>query len=222
MNVHLPFMGTGSTNEARIVGIIKNTHFKSLHQKVQPVAILYKPNNSRVLLRFKQNEVPNIAAIQEIFLNDFPDFPFDYSFLEDRINNLYRQDLLTSRLFGIFAIITTSLALMGVFALSFYTSEIRKKEICIRKISGASLYEILYIINREYFLIVGLAAVIAWPVAYVILDQWLAGFEYKVQPGYFVFIFTMAFSIIVALATVSINTIKAAKSNIITTINQGS
>ncbi len=221
MDVSLPFTGTGGTNEARIVGIIKNTHFKSLHQKVQPVAILYKPHNSQALLRFKQNEMPNIAAIQKIFQNNFPDFPFDYSFLEDRIDNLYRQDLLTSRLFGIFAIITTSLALMGVFALSFYTSEIRKKEICIRKISGASLHEILYIINREYFLIVGLAALIASPVAYVIIDQWLAGFEYKVQPGYFVFIFTMASSIIVALATVSINTIKAAKSNIITTINRG-
>ena len=215
--VRTPIPALGSKVK-QISGIINDIHLQSLRDEIQPLAILYKSANRYALIRFTGDSENNIPLVETSFQESFPDFPFDYQFIDDRIQALYNRDVLTGRLFGIFAIITTILALMGMFALSYYTSEIRKKEIGIRKINGASIREILLLINKEYFFIVILSSFIALPVAYLFLENWLEGFVYKIDLDGTLFFLVVAASLIVAMATVSINTLRAAKSEIVTAI----
>jgi len=217
VRVPTPIQGSG-VNE--ISGVVNDIHLQSLHKQIQPLAILFKPVNRYALIRFTESSENNVKLVKASFQNSFHDFPFDYQFIDDRLESLYDRDVLTGRLFGIFAIITTALALMGMFALSFYTSEIRKQEIGIRKINGASIGEILLMINKEYFFIVTIASIVALPVAYYLLDLWLAGFVYKVDLNGYLFLVVVIVSLFVAMVTVSINTLKAAHSKIVTSIKR--
>ncbi len=219
LKVRVPIQTLGSGVKT-IRGVFNDVHLQSLHDEIQPLAILYQPINRYAIIRLKEDSENNISAVKEIFQASFPDFPFDFQFVDERVESMYRRDVLTGRLFGIFALITTSLALMGMFALSYYTSEIRKQEISIRKINGASVGEILFLINKEYFILVGLAGLVAIPIAYLFLEVWLEDFIYKINLDAFLFVMALVISLVVAMATVSINTLKAARSEIIASIKR--
>lgn len=204
----------------QVSGIIKDIHLQSLRDEIQPLAILYRPLNRYALIRLNQANQETLGQVKEVFAANFPDFPFDYQFVEDRVARMYERDVLTGRLFGVFAILTTCLALMGMFALSFYTSEIRKQEIGIRKINGASTREILLLVNKEYFYIVMLSALVAVPVSYFFLQTWLHEFVYRISLGGSTFILVLILSLIISMGTVSINTLKAAHKEIIYSIKR--
>jgi len=218
--IQLPFRNTQGRNQVRIRGVINDFHFKSLHEKVQPLIILYDRLNPYILIKLDDSGGMDMNELKIVFNQVYPDAPFDYEFAEDKLNVMYRSDILTGRIFGTFALITSFLALLGIFALSFYTSELRKKEISIRKINGASIRQILLLVSKEYIILVTIAAVVSWPFAYYILDGWLREFEYRIDIRWEVFIFSLLIAVTITLITVSLNSLKAARSNIVSILNR--
>jgi len=219
--IRLPFRNIYGAKQVTIAGIVKDFHFRSLHEEIQPLIIMYSHINRKALLRVSSDGAADFATLKSGWNEVFPDQPFDYEYVEDRLTNLYRSDIMAGRIFSLFAIITTVLACLGLFALSYYTSELRKKEIGIRKINGAGLREILYLVNREYLSLVSLGSLISWPLAYIIIEKWLDGFAYKIEIDMAIFVIALLTALLITLATVSINSLKVANTNIIEVINRG-
>jgi len=219
--IRLPFKNAYGYNQVKIAGIVNDFHFRSLHEEVQPLLILYDERNNHLLVKLKDINSEGLEILRSAWVNVYPDYPFDYEFVDEKIDNLYRSEILTGKIFALFALITSLLACLGLFALSFYTSELRKKEIGIRKINGAGVGEILYLINREYVLLVTIATLVSWPIGYFIVNEWLAEFAYKIDINLGVFVLSLVLALLITLATVSHNTIKAAKENIVSVINRG-
>jgi len=219
--IRLPFPNTHGLNFVIVVGVLEDTYLKSLHEKVQPLVILYDPLNTNLVLGLTQKGPAQLEVIEAAFHKVYPSSPFDYSFATDSYESLYVNDYFTARLFGIFAIITFLLSLLGVFSLSYYSSEFRKKEIGIRKINGASNRQILVLINREYVIMILLAAAISFPLAYIFLTNWLGQFAYRIEINFWAFATTILVTLLVTLATVTVNSSRAVRSDIPTTLNQG-
>jgi putative ABC transport system permease protein len=143
----------------------------------------------------------------------FADRPLDYYFLDESIDKLYRSEKNFKDLFFYFTIIALIIACLGLFALAAFTAEQRKKEIGIRKVLGASIGNVVTMLSKDFLKLVGIAAIIAFPVAWFIMNKWLQDFTYRITISWWVFVIGGMAAIIIALLTVSFQAVKAAISN---------
>ena len=207
-------------NGGRIIGMVKDFHFQSLHKKIEPLAIFIDEDESGyyipkyLSIRIKTDNIPLVlSSIEKTWKQFSPGRPFEYFFFDEYLSKLYKKEQNTVNLFNCFSIVAVFIASLGLFGLAAFTSESRKKEIGIRKVLGASVAEILVTLSGSFMKKVLIANLIAWPVAYYLINRWLQDFAYHVQISVWIFVLAAIISILITLVTVSYHVIKAAVTN---------
>jgi putative ABC transport system permease protein len=210
----LEYLGGGRTTEP-IIGVVKDFHFASLHQQVQPLIIMCWPSMlSSVSVRIQAgNMAKTLASIAHTWRALSPDFPFEYEFADEALAKHYKQDETAGRLFSLFAIVAISIACMGLFGLASFTTVRRTKEIGIRKVLGAGTYTVVWLLIREFLGLSLLAILVACPLAYYAVYVWLQNFAYHVPVNIPAFIYAGSGVLLVTIITVSYQSIKAALAN---------
>jgi putative ABC transport system permease protein len=198
-----------------VIGVIKDFHFESLHIPINPMVMLFQPELASYLsVRIQTNNIgKTVGFIQEKWKSFVPDVPFTYSFLDKDFERLYRAERQVSQIFFIFSMLAICIACLGLFGLTAFTASQRRKEIGIRKIHGASVPGIMLMLARDFTKWVLLANLIAWPVAYLVMAKWLENFAYRTQLGWSAFVISGLLALIIAVFTVSYQSIKAARAN---------
>ena len=187
----------------------------SLHLEIKPLYVYLNPESGRYIsIKVKeQNLSGTIDFIQGKMRGFSPQYPFNYQFFDDIFDRAYRAEQKIGILFSVFAMLAILIACLGLFGLASFTAEQRTKEIGIRKILGASVSHIAFLLSREFTKWVAIANIVAWPIAYYVMTQWLQNFAYKVNLGLFTFLLAGALALFIALLTVSFQTIRAATAN---------
>ncbi len=200
-----------------IIGVVKDFHYATLHSDLEPLIITNQPWLDRfsfLSVRIMPGDIPErLAAIRSVWTDVAPDAPFDYWFLDDAFDQLYRSEQQFQKLFGAFSLLTVAIALLGLLSLAAFATEQRTKEIGVRKVLGASVVEICSLLTKEFVLLVLLANVFAWPVSYYAMSRWLEDFAYRVDIGWWVFVLAGGVAMVIALLTVSFQAVRAAVAN---------
>lgn len=202
-------------HEFRIVGIVRDFHFKSLHQTIEPMVMACLPHLvGYVSARIAPEDVMRtIHFIQDQWAKHFPGEDFEYRFLDDRIDAFYHGEKRLQTLLLSFSILSIFVASLGLFGLAAFTAEERTKEIGIRRVLGASTSRLLFLMSNEFTKWILAANLLAWPAAWFLMKRWLQNFAYRMNLGVGIFLISAVFTLFVALITVSFQIGKAAKAN---------
>ncbi len=204
-----------SLKQGTVIGVVKDFHYKSLHQKIEPlvlhifpggfadVVVKVRPENTAATLQFLQQKWQALAS----------DWPFEYTFLDEQFARKYESEQSFSKVFGLFTVLSIFISCLGLFGLVSFITTQRTKEIGIRKVLGASVTGIILLLSRDFLKLVLLAFVIAAPIAWYAMDQWLINFAYRIDISANVFIVAGLAALVIALLTVSFQAIKAALAN---------
>lgn len=213
----MELFGPGTNTIAKsgkIIGVIRDYHFESLHQAVKPLVISLDNYFSFYVLKIGTGDVKPVLDHLEMVWSKFaPGWPVEYSFLDSRLDRIYRSEEKLSRLINLFAIIAVVIASLGLFGLSAYAAERRTKEIGIRKVLGARVSAIVTMLSIEYVSMIVISSLIAWPAAYLLLDKWLSNFAYRISIDPGPFIIAAVSALVLGLMTVSYHAFKAATAN---------
>jgi len=206
--------GTANLN-TKVIGVVKDFHYASLHNQIDPLLIMLSNDPQRnICLRIRQENIGKTLKFIEEKWNEFcPTFPFEYTFLDDSLNEQYIAEQKIGRVFTYFSVLCIFIACLGLFGLASYTAERRTKEISVRKVMGASVSNIVFILAKEFSIWVVVANIIAWPLAYFALQKWLQNFAYAVDQSLIVYLLSGITALLIALITVSFRAIKAAQTN---------
>ncbi len=197
-----------------VIGVVKDFHFESLHKPIQPLVILYQPLNSLMSARLRpENIAATVQAAESLWKELAPQQPFEFSFLDQDFDALYRAEARTGKIFNLFAALAIFIACLGLFGLASYTIEKRTKEIGVRKVLGATVANVIALLSKEFVKLVIVAMLIATPIAYSIMSRWLQDFAYRIDIGWWVFALAGGLGLIIALLTVSTQAIRAALAN---------
>ncbi|MEO6288077.1 MAG: ABC transporter permease [Dyadobacter sp.] len=209
-------IGNGSPESKRtytVVGVTRNFHFKSLHEHIAPLVMMYGGDHYQMALRIRTDNFPGLIKSIEKTWKSETDSPFSYSFLNERFDKMYQSEQRVGKLFGIFASLAVVIACLGLFGLAAFTTIQRTKEIGVRKVLGASVMSIVALLSGDFLRIVVVAIVIATPLAWYGMNQWLADFAYKIDIQWWVFVLAGVLAVGIALLTVSFQSVKAALVN---------
>ncbi|MBR9997562.1 MAG: ABC transporter permease [Cyclobacteriaceae bacterium] len=203
----------------QVIGVVRDFHFESLREPIVPVVFKPSDNYSRLSIKISGNEmIRALGYIENAWRSFLPEYPFEYEFLSERYRNLYLTEQRQGQLFSIFAILAVLIASLGLFGLVTFSTLQRFKEIGIRKVLGASFGNILSLLSREVVVLVMIASLIAWPVTWYAMDLWLENFAYHVGIGFDIFLFSGLITLVIALLTISYQTVKAALANPVNSI----
>lgn len=206
--------GAYKLNEYHVIGVVKDFNFTSMHEKVQPMIMNLADNRGSLSICFKGSDIPSLVQEVEAGWRRIANgAPFSYTFLDNDFNNIYKSEAQTGRLFVTFAIFAILIACLGLFGLVTYAAEQRMKEIGIRKVLGANVGGIVTLLCRDFLHLVGIASIIAFPVAWWAMNQWLRSFAYRTGISWWIFAAAAAAAILITLVTVSFQTIRAALAN---------
>ncbi len=206
------FSAFGDRYKAPVIGVVKDFHFMSLHEKVQPLILCIHPRYlDHISIRVRSENIPGVLSHLRKVWNDYmPDRPFEYFFLDDRFDMMYKSEEQTGKIFSSFAVLAIFLSCLGLFALASFMAEQRTKEIGIRKILGASEASLSFLISKEFLKWVLYSNILAWPVAYFFMKKWLANFAYRTSIGIEIFLLSGLLALGIAFLTVSYQAVKAA------------
>jgi putative ABC transport system permease protein len=198
-----------------VIGVVKDFHYRSLHQNIEPLVIQLQPDSSAfVSVRLKTaNILGTMSFIKKKWVDVNPGHPFDYFFLDQNYDRLYRSEKRTAELISYFTFLALFVASLGLFGLVSYASEQRTKEIAVRKVLGASIWSVMRLIIQEFVLCILTANLIAWPIAYFAMSRWLRNFAYQTSIGPGTFFLAAASVLFIGLLTISVQTVKAALAN---------
>lgn len=208
-------IGTGMEREGTIVGVCKNFHYRGLQTTIGPLVVDMFPRMFRRinLTVSTENLEETLAFVERKWETLFPGSPFEFSFLDDYFNRQYRAEEQVSRMMIVFTFLGIFIASLGLFGLASFMAEQRTKEIGIRKVLGASVSGIAFLLSKEFSKWVLIANVLAWPAAYFAIQQWLQNFAYRTNLGLDIFILSGVLALAIALVTVSQLVIRAARVN---------
>jgi putative ABC transport system permease protein len=197
-----------------VIGVVKDFHFKSLHETISPLVMTFGENSGSILIKSKTTDIASlISKLKDRWSAFGVETPFSYSFLDDRFRKTYEAEQNTGKLLGIFAGLTIFVACMGLFGLAMFTAQQRTKEMGIRKVLGASVGNIVTLLSKDFIKLVIIAFVIAAPIATLIMNKWLQDFAYRTDISAWVFIATALLSLLIAFLTISIQSVKSALAN---------
>jgi putative ABC transport system permease protein len=207
--------------KGRVVGVMKNYHFESLQSKIEPLAIFLPGPPEQggrgfnyAMIRLSPANIPGaVDFVRDTWSHVFSGFPFEFRFLDEQIDEMYRTEERAGRLLQTFAVLAIFIACLGLFGLASFMAERRTREIGIRKVLGASVPQIAFLLSREFFLLVLVANVLIWPVAYWVLEGWLKNYAYRIPLSPLVFVFALGTALIITIITVSFQAVRAAVAN---------
>ncbi|MDR2231665.1 MAG: ABC transporter permease [Tannerella sp.] len=202
-------------SDKRIVGVVKDFHFASLHKEIEPLVMYYEPRYIYMLyMRINPgNAQQAIAALEAQWKQYNSEFAFEYSFLDDTFDRMYKSDIQINSLFGTFSVIAILISCMGLLGLVVFSAELRTKEIGIRKVLGAGIPSIVRMLSLEFLILVGIALVIAIPLSYYMLDNLLQDFVYRIPLSWWIFASAAVITVLLTLITVSLKAFRAASAN---------
>lgn len=217
-NMRKPLIGQRITvggDTGMLIGIVKDFHFKSMHEKIGPMVISNNMGiDSYFFVKILPGKTESALAVMEKTWNKFiPKEPFEYSFLDESFARLYKSDIKSSQLMQIFSIIAVIISSLGLFALAAFTADQRTKEIGIRKVLGASVNALVILLSKDFIKLVFIALLIACPLAGFFMNKWLEDFAYRIDISWWIFLFAGLIAIAIALVTVCSQAIKAALAN---------
>jgi putative ABC transport system permease protein len=203
-----------------IVGVVADFHQRSFHDPIAPLIIGHMPDAEKVLgirLSSKGEGVANVqatlAAISKIWKETYPDKEFEYNFLDELVASFYETEQNTSKLVRAAMLITIFISCLGLFGLVLFNARRKTKEIGIRKIIGASVADIVVLLCKDFVVLIGIAILVASPVAWYVMNRWLQEFAYRLPIRWWIFAVAGATAIVIALLTVSVQAMKAAIAN---------
>jgi putative ABC transport system permease protein len=197
-----------------IIGVVKNFNFESLKQNVGLLGLFLKPNSGRVLFKVNAANIPDVLKqVENKWKAMAPGMPFSYRFLDDAFNDMYSAEQKIGKIILIFSTLAILIACLGLFGLSTFIAEQRTKEIGIRKVLGSSVSSIVQLLSKDFIKLVAISFIIAAPLAWWFMNKWLQDFANRVDISWWIFLLAGALALIIALATVSFQAIKAALMN---------
>ncbi|HWB90977.1 MAG TPA: FtsX-like permease family protein [Puia sp.] len=198
-----------------VIGVVKDFNYNSMHDKIRPLVMMVNTfNRGSVAVRFHTNDVFRLVRqVESTFHAAKPGLPFSYTFMNNDFDKLYHAEQQTGRVFTTFAVFAIVIACLGLFGLVTYAAEQRTKEIGVRKVLGARVTSIVGLLSKDFTMLVVIAALIAFPVAWWAMSKWLETFAYRTEISWWIFLVAGAVALAIALLTVSIQTIRAALAN---------
>ena len=197
-----------------VIGVVGDFNYESLRNAVEPMVMRLGTSRGRLILRVEGEDVAGTIETLRRKWGDFaPGEPFEYYFLDERFDRMYESELRIGRIFGSFAGLAVFVGCLGLFGLAAYSAAKRTREIGIHKVFGATVPDVLSLLVREYVVLVGVANLIAWPVAYLMMSAWLRDFAYRTGVGWVGFAATGLAMLAAALLTVGAQSVKAASAN---------
>ncbi len=209
-----PF-GTDEKPDGTVVGLMKNFHMHSFREEIHPLFIrLGSSWATYASARISANDIAGaIEHARKVWQKYSANYPFDYFFLDDEFNRMYQAEEKLSAMFGYFTFLAIFIACLGLFGLGSFTAERKTKEIGIRKVLGASVAQLLLLLSKDFMKLIVVANIIAWPIVWYAMTQWLQGFAYRASLSWKMFFLTAVAAIAIALLTVGFQTIKVALAN---------
>ena len=205
---------TKRLNEYHIVGVAKNFNYSSLREMISPLAMLYGEEHGSMAIRINTTNItPIIDQIKSKWQSIATGQPLEYTFMNEQFNSLYSTEQRTGQIFTTFAILAIAIACLGLFGLAAFAAEQRTKEIGVRKVLGASVTNIAAMLSREFFKLVIIASLIAFPLAWWMMNKWLQDFAYRTNISWWIFVVAGILVLLITLITVSFQAIKAALLN---------
>jgi putative ABC transport system permease protein len=203
--------------KGQLVGVVRDFHFESMHQRILPM-VFFKSLNpdsyGQVSVKITGNDVAaGLAHVEKTWHAFAPDTPFEYTFLDDTYARLYQSEQRQGAIFTLFACIAIAIACLGLFGLSAFTIGQRTKEIGIRKVLGAETSTIVALLSKDFLKLVGIAALIAFPLAWWAMQQWLQDFAYRIDIPLWAFVASGLVAALIAFLTISLQALKAARAN---------
>ncbi|UCC43629.1 MAG: ABC transporter permease [Candidatus Zixiibacteriota bacterium] len=200
--------------DRRIIGVVKDFHLEPLDESLKPLALIYRESGDRVFIRISADDIPSaLAHIESVHAEFQPEGVFSYGFLDDAYQYEFRSESRMGRIAASAAVLALFVACLGMLGLASYSAERRTKEIGIRRVHGAPTGAIVWLLSREFLLLVGVSCAIGYPIAYLWARNWLDGFAYRADTGPLIFVFVATVSLVAALVSVGYQAIKAAHTN---------
>lgn len=198
-----------------IVGVVKDFHFQSLHQKIEPVILFYNPDwRNMMYVKTTAKDAPKaIAAVEKVWKQYNPDYALEYRFLDEAFDVNYKSDIRIGKLFNSFAVIAILISCLGLFGLITYTAETKVKEIGVRKVLGASVPDIVGMLSKDFLKLILISCVIAFPLAWWFLQKMMQQYSYRAPIHWWIFLLAGSITLFIALFTISFQAIKAALAN---------
>ena len=213
------FAGGGPNNtdiEKRVVGVVKDYHQNSLYDAIEPLMIVLTLENGNIFVRTSEGDVrQSVDAIGNAWKEIFPSYTFEYNFLDADFNSQYKADEKRSQIFTVFSGLTIVIACLGLLGLAAFTTEQRTKEIGVRKVIGASVQHLVMLVSREFFILVGLGMILAFPVAWYFTNDWLRNFAYRIELNaqWPTFVLSALLAFAITFITVGFHVVRAASAN---------
>ena len=207
---------TWGNHPGKVIGVLKDFHFSSMHQSIEPLILRLDENWSwgTILVRMKAGKTKEVlAGLEKLCAAMNPKFPFTYQFSDSEFSKLYKSEAIVSRLSNYFAFLAIFISCLGLFGLATFTAVQRTKEIGVRKVLGASVLQIIAMLSGSFVKLIVIAMLIAFPLAWYFMNKWLENFAYKVHLGWIIFFIAGTVAVLIALLTVSYQAIKAAIAN---------
>jgi putative ABC transport system permease protein len=210
---------TNSDNQGKkttyhVIGVVKDFHFKSLHEPMSPLVMVVGSNSGTIIAKVKTKDIAGLlSSVKKQWRSFTSEEPFQYTFLDDQFNRTYEKEQKMGTILGIFACLTIFVACLGLFGLATFTAEQRTKEIGIRKVLGASVTTVVSLLTKDFLKLVFIAFLIASPIAWFIMNKWLQDFAYRININWSVFALAALLAIAITIISVSFKAIKAAIAN---------
>jgi putative ABC transport system permease protein len=213
-----------------VIGVVKDFHFTSIHNAIEPFIFIVSRNPlTYFYVRTSDDDVPaTIESVRKLQTDLGNTLPFNYFFFTDKLDEMYTAENKLNTLFNIFSLMTIFIACLGLLGLTSYVTEQRSKETGLRKIMGARVDQVVWLLNKDFLILVLISNLISWPVAYYLMDRWIEGFAYRMNFGLspFIwdtvvpFILSLLITLIIALVTISAVSLKAAQANPVNTVSR--
>ena len=208
--------GERGSDPGKVIGVIEDFHFKHLHEAIDPLVLFLNPDYEGRYMAIKVNTTDMkamVASVERTWKTLLPQYEFEYRFLEESFDKLFDQEKRLGQLFGIFSALAIFISCLGLFGLASFTMEQSRKSVAIRKVLGASVFNIVLMMSKSFLRLVLLGMVLAAPLAYFATTRWLQGFAYNVGFAWIVFLYAALVALFVAFATVSYHSLKTATTN---------
>lgn len=199
---------------AEIIGVFKDFHQKSLYNPIEPLILMYREGNGSIQAKISPDDIPNtVAYLEKSYKKVFPQHSFQYNFLDQDFQSQFEADQKRGQIFTAFSSLTVLIACLGLLGLVAFTTEQRRKEISVRKVMGAETGHIVVLVAKNFVILVGVSCLLAFPIAWYFMNQWLEPFPYRTGISPITFLLSAVIVLFITLLTVGFHTIKAALMN---------